>query len=145
MPEIEVADVEAIIRFSGRYAALSNFKMHDGWSVEHRYQADKTLDIHWRARILAADKPGEAKKLGRQAPMREDWPLRKEAHMYGHLCDKFTIRSMRRQLLDTKEALLVEGNSWHDNEWGVCFCPTCPGRGENKLGRLLMTLREQIR
>ena len=37
-------------------------------------------------------------------------------------------------------AILVEGNSWGDEFWGVC-----EGRGENRLGCLLMDVRSDLR
>ena len=46
--------------------------------------------------------------------------------------------------LATGGAVLVEGNTWHDNYWGCCTCSRCAGRrGRNNLGRLLMKLRAE--
>jgi predicted NAD-dependent protein-ADP-ribosyltransferase YbiA (DUF1768 family) len=43
---------------------------------------------------------------------------------------------------------MIEGNWWHDNFWGDCYCnnksgkhPECLKPGLNKLGLLLMNLR----
>jgi hypothetical protein len=38
------------------------------------------------------------------------------------------------------DARLVEGNTWNDRYWGVCR-----GVGQNKLGHLLMKLREEYK
>ena len=49
------------------------------------------------------------------------------------------------RLLSTSNATLVEGNWWHDNFWGDCYCPKCKGiPGANTLGRLLMELRSKL-
>jgi hypothetical protein len=54
--------------------------------------------------------------------------------------------NLKEQLIKTGEAQLVEGNYWHDNFWGNCFCDQCEGlEGENKLGVLLMELRDDSR
>ena len=45
----------------------------------------------------------------------------------------------------TGDAELIEGNTWHDNYWGVCSCSKCNGRGKNRLGKLLMKVREELR
>jgi ribA/ribD-fused uncharacterized protein len=49
-------------------------------------------------------------------------------------------------LLSTGAAVLVEGNTWHDQTWGDCRCgrAACAERGANHLGRLLMELRNQL-
>ena len=38
------------------------------------------------------------------------------------------------------DALLEEGNTWGDRVWGVC-----QGQGENRLGKILMKVREELR
>ena len=46
----------------------------------------------------------------------------------------------------TAPAPLLEGNYWHDNYWGDCKCKTCEKtEGQNKLGRILMIVRKEIR
>jgi predicted NAD-dependent protein-ADP-ribosyltransferase YbiA (DUF1768 family) len=61
------------------------------------------------------------------------------------LRQKFAIPELRRQLLDTGHQELEEGNYWHDNEWGNCYCMKCRTiAGKNKLGILLMQVREEI-
>jgi predicted NAD-dependent protein-ADP-ribosyltransferase YbiA (DUF1768 family) len=49
-------------------------------------------------------------------------------------------------LLDTGDEELVEGTTWHDNIWGNCSCPKCKNiPGQNRLGKLLMQIREEIK
>ena len=43
-------------------------------------------------------------------------------------------------LLKTEDELLVEENSWGDTYWGKC-----KGKGQNKLGKILMRVRDEIR
>lgn len=62
---------------------------------------------------------------------------------------KFTQNTkLRKRLLATRNERLVEGNTWHDNFWGECYCPHCENKvGLNHLGKLLMeirTLRQKI-
>ena len=57
------------------------------------------------------------------------------------LCCKFKDNhSLRQALLDTKDVHLIEGNNWGDTYWGVC-----KGIGCNKLGEILMQIREEIK
>lgn len=125
---------------AGDNSFLSNFYEHDGSTVEHRYQAAKTDDMTWAARILSAPTPGAAKKLGRRAPMRPTWDDEKVAVMLTLLRAKFTRPDLARHLLATGDATLIEGNWWGDRFWGVC-----DGEGENHLGRLLMQVRDELR
>ena len=58
---------------------------------------------------------------------------------------KFSIKGLKEKLLATGDEELVEGNFWHDNFWGVCSCSKCGNKGQNKLGKLLMQVREEIK
>jgi predicted NAD-dependent protein-ADP-ribosyltransferase YbiA (DUF1768 family) len=61
--------------------------------------------------------------------------------------DKFSGRNpgLRDALVATGDAELVEGNSWHDNFWGVCSCSRCKNKeGQNYLGRLLEEVRASL-
>lgn len=143
---------ETIGRFHGAYRFLSNFfpspVVYAGETyptAEHAFQAAKTLDKKWRARIQGAAVPGNAKALGRAAPLREDWEAVKIAVMFGVLFHKFLAHTLLiDRLAATDPAYLEEGNTWHDNFWGVCYCADCPGLGKNILGKLLMRLRDQL-
>jgi predicted NAD-dependent protein-ADP-ribosyltransferase YbiA (DUF1768 family) len=44
------------------------------------------------------------------------------------------------KLLGTGDAYLEEGNTWHDEVWGVYA-----GRGTNWLGKILMEVRGELR
>ena len=56
------------------------------------------------------------------------------------LCLKVADEQLADWLLETGDEELVEGNTWSDTTWGVCN-----GVGENKLGRLLMIVRDMIK
>ena len=64
------------------------------------------------------------------------------------LCLRLKFRQnprLRECLLSTQDAVLVEGNTWHDNYWGNCRCRKCRRhKGLNRLGRLLMQVRAEI-
>lgn len=123
---------------NGVHLFLSNFYQHGNWTVEHHYQAAKTDDPEWAAKILNAPTPGQAKRLGRKAPMRPTWESEKVAVMLALLRVKFLWPDLEQALLATGDAVLIEGNTWNDTFWGVCN-----GRGQNHLGRLLMQVREE--
>ena len=140
---------EVIDRFTGPYAFLSNFHpcrvTFYGMtfpSVEAAFQAAKCADHRDRAQFLAMT-PEQAKRFGRQIRMRDDWDARKLTIMHNLLVHKFSENpDLIPKLLATGGAVLVEGNTWHDNYWGCCTCSRCGGRrGRNNLGRLLMELR----
>lgn len=126
------------------YAFLSNFYpspiMIDGlhWpTVEHYYQAKKTLDPAIRERIRVASTPAEAKRLGRNFKPRKDWENIKIKIMKKALWIKFTQNiNLGVMLLGTGEAVLHE-DSPHDRVWGI--------HGQDLLGKLLMEVRTGMR
>jgi len=138
--------MNVITQFQNEYRFLSNFwYMPDGLTVEHWYQAAKTNDKEWKHKILNTSSPGQAKKLGRQVPLRRDWEDVKLSVMEQLLRLKFSFPELRQHLIDTYPAELIEGNFWHDNGWGDCYCDKCKYiNGKNNLGKLLMKIRDEI-
>jgi ribA/ribD-fused uncharacterized protein len=131
--------------FRGDYRFLSNFYMVGNTSVEHQYQAAKTDDLVLKAKILACEKPGEAKRMGHgiEPP---DWKTRSLSIMYKLVKQKFNILKLRERLLATGNEELCEGNNWHDNFWGACICADCADKKKfNHLGKILMQVREEAR
>lgn len=135
-----------ITSFHGPHRFLSNFYpapvMLDGTvypTVEHAFQAAKTTDRAMRWHFLRAPTPGDAKKLGRQVTLRDDWEQIKLQVMMDLVWLKFQEPSLSARLVETAGRDLVEGNHWNDRFWGVCG-----GVGENWLGRILMTVRDTI-
>ena len=136
-----------IDRFTGDYAFLSNFAVSriemDGLiypTVEHAYQAAKTLNAQQRGVIRVAMTPGKAKRLGRKVDMRPDWHKMKLDIMSELVAKKFEIPELAAKLIDTGEHELIEGNYWNDTYWGMCN-----GKGSNNLGIILMNTRHDIR
>ena len=142
-----IKDSRGIInRFSGKYFFLSNFAfcdvVYEGTTyktVEHAFQASKSLDTDTRKLFLQADTPADAKRLGRQVKLRSDWESVKLDIMKELLRQKFNQEPFHTLLVGTGNAELVEGNYWNDTYWGVCN-----GIGENHLGKLLMEIRQEI-
>lgn len=87
--------------------------------------------------------PGQAKRLGRKVPLREDWEERKLAVMEFLLRQKFSIEPLRSWLA-AEQGEIVEWNHWHDSWWGECVCGECPVPGKNHLGKLLMKIRGEL-
>lgn len=144
----------AIISFSKDYRFLSNFfactVTKDGISypsVEHYYQAMKSSDVNIHKRVAKMRTASEAKKFGRtimydDLEWRDDWDQIKLKVMTEGLVQKFKPNTtLAENLKSTAGYLIIEGNSWKDNYWGVDFES---GIGENKLGILLMRIREKL-
>lgn len=134
--------------FQGEYRFLSNF-----WpatvefegiiypTVEHAYQSAKTLDMAQRRRIAALATPAEAKHAGEAMPLRPDWASIKYNVTLTCVRYKYTHHpELARKLLATGDAYLEEGNTWHDEIWGVY-----QGHGMNWLGKILMQVRGELR
>lgn len=135
-----------IDRFQGEYRWLSNFWpvdiLFEGQmypSVEHAYQAAKTLDLDERRRIALLKRPGDAKRAGRYLTLRADWTEAKLKVMEELLRCKFANEALRKKLRATAGMLIMEGNTWGDTYWG-----TYDGKGDNHLGKLLMKVRTEI-
>lgn len=59
---------------------------------------------------------------------------------------KFSLPENAEKLLATGDAELIEGNYHHDNLWGSCMCEKCKTKtGQNRLGRILMQVREELK
>ncbi len=135
--------------FRGEYRFLSNFwpcrVEYEGViypSVEHAYQAAKTLDKSTRQRIGKAKTPGEAKRIGHRVPARPGWFWARPYVMRSLVEQKFRQDArLRQKLLDTGQEELIEWNTWHDQFWGRCACLACGEEGKNVLGEMLMDVR----
>lgn len=130
--------------FSGRHRFLSNFwpcKIRYGNlvypSVEHAYQAAKTLNRDSKQEIALVRNPGLVKHMGGRLRLRPDWPEVKLEIMRDLTIIKYSDRELQENLLSTGDKELIEGNYWGDTYWGVCR-----GTGENHLGIILMEVRE---
>ena len=132
------------------YGCFSNFSPHgfelDGkwWPTgEHYFQAQKFASTPYMDQIRQARNPTEAKKMGRRRsyPLRSDWEEVKDQVMLRSVLRKFeTHADIRAVLLATGDEPLVE-NAPRDYYWGC----GADGTGQNKLGKVLMTVRTLLR
>lgn len=139
--------------FQGRYAWMSNFyvtpaKYKDVLykTSEHAYQAAKCALESERQRVADCATPALAKKLGKYVTLVEGWEHHiKDDVMREVVASKFELSpELAARLGRTNGAYLMEGNVWHDNYWGVCFCARCDGMGKNMLGEILMEVRKTL-
>lgn len=139
--------IHRIDSFRYEHAFLSNFYpsllKSDGIvypTVEHAFQASKSLKAAERREIAQCGSPGRAKSMGRRVKLRSDWESIKVHVMTQLVRLKFQTHSdLRLRLLATGAAELIEGNTWNDRFWGVCG-----DQGQNRLGRILMQVRGEI-
>ena len=138
-----------IQRFRDAYGFLSNF--HEApvsyggltyGNAEAAFQAQKCMS-HEQKRAFTQMRPAKAKKAGRQVALRPDWEQVKVDIMAGIVLAKFSgNEELKWRLLATGDAILEEGNTWHDTFWGV---DAKTGEGQNHLGRILMEVRARLR
>ena len=138
-----------IKEFQGENRFLSNFyPCRIDWeeivysSVEHAYQASKTLNLQERLRIASLSTPGKAKRTGSRLTIRPDWESVKISVMESLVRQKFTRHQILKQaLLATGNQEIQEGNTWSDTFWGVSLST---GEGRNELGKIIMRIREKL-
>jgi N-glycosidase YbiA len=134
----------------GDYGCFSNFSAHPIelkgkiWrTTEHYFQAQKFPDTEHEEEIHLVASPMVAARMGRSRsrPLRKDWETAKDNIMREALVAKFTQHlDLKEILLGTGDALLVE-HTKNDKYWG----DGGDGSGQNKLGKLLMEVREELR
>ena len=139
--------MEKIDRFKDDYWFLSNFSEYPVYyqgriwpTAEHAYQAMKTSDLDLQEEIRKAATPGIAKKKGRKVKLRKGWEALKYHIMTESVMSKFKQNpDIAKKLVETGDAHLAEGNDWGDTYWG-----TVNGKGQNKLGHILMYVRNTV-
>lgn len=139
-----------IREFQGEYRWLSNFYPASVTymgiyftTAEHAYQAAKCAKKEDAYIIADLPSPADAKRKGKRVTMRDDWEDVKDDIMYDIVYLKFASHpTLTKKLLDTGDDTLMEGNYWNDTYWGV---DKRSGRGQNKLGKILMRVREELR
>jgi len=134
-----------INRFRDEYAFLSNFHPAEIYfsglvfeTVEHAFQAAKTVRLEQRFEISNAATPVAAKKLGRGVTLRLGWDYMRVDVMDLLVNLKFfTYPGLMKKLVATGDEEIIEGNTWGDTFWGVCN-----DVGENHLGKILISVRQ---
>ena len=142
-----------ITSFTDKYRFLSNFyvcpvmieyKGHKWATAEQAYQAAKLKDEDMsfmnqmdQNKITAS----QAKRLGKEIDIRDDWSYIRTNVMTIIVADKFDKNEdLMEMLQETKGQELIEGNTWGDTFWGQCPI----GNGRNELGKILMNVRDSI-
>jgi ribA/ribD-fused uncharacterized protein len=137
-------------RVNEPYGCFSNFSPHgfrlDGkwWPTsEHYFQAQKFAGTPYEEKVRLAKSPMEAANTGRdrRLPLRDDWEEVKDDIMRKAVLKKFqTHKEIREILLSTGDERIVEKTPV-DRYWG---CGP-DGKGKNRLGEILMEVREILR
>lgn len=138
---------KGIFGFFGDYRYLSNFHLApltvDGLTYptsEHAYMAQKSLDPTVREAFTRIGSPMDARRQGQLVQLRPDWEEVKVAAMLKVSQAKYANPELAAKLLATGDRYLEETNYWKDVIWGFCN-----GRGTNYLGRVLMSVRDELR
>lgn len=146
--------------FTGEWSLLDNFAptpvviggVYFATS-EHAFAWRKAADPKDAERIRLALDPGMAKALGRRVPLAADWEKVKFDWMRYVVQMKLDQNpSVRGKLRLTQDRVIVEGNTWQDDIWGMV--ESAPSNvpyarkaweGRNALGLILMWERERLR
>ena len=134
------------MRFENEFEFLSNFVPCEIVvlelkfpTLEHAFQASKTLWESERITISQLPTPGKAKRMGKKIHLRSDWERIKINVMFELLQQKFSQPLFKDLLLNTSDIEIVE-DTWDDQFWGVV-----DGSGSNHLGKLLMVIRDNLK
>jgi ribA/ribD-fused uncharacterized protein len=135
---------------TGEYGCFSNFSRHPiqiggkTWPTsEHYFQAQKFAGTEYEDEVRKAPTAMTAARMGRsrQRPLRSDWDSVKDQIMLEAVRAKFTQHDgLKAILLGTGDARIVE-HTTNDAYWG----DGGDGSGENRLGQILMQVREELR
>jgi hypothetical protein len=158
-----MSEINKIDSFKGKYASFSNYfnrknlveyKGLKFTNTEAAFQCQKTYDASIQG-LAQTMSPNDVKKaFGRAGlpgfpkfTLRTDWESVKYEVMHEVVKAKFEQNpDLKEILLNTGDAELIEGNTWHDNCWGDCHCPKCSSiKGTNWLGKVLMQVRSELR
>ena len=132
---------------SNFYAADVEFEGAEYPTIEHAFQAAKSLDFAERRAVKNAKTASEAKRMGRKIKRRTDWFDVSLVVMETLVRQKFTrYPELKSKLLETGDAKLIEGNNWNDRFYGAVYDTNrSEWMGENHLGKILMKVREELK
>ncbi|CAN5737120.1 NADAR family protein [soil metagenome] len=132
------------------YGCFSNFSPHPIrlkgkiWPTsEHYFQAQKFAGTPDEEEVRRAKSPMIAARMGRsrKRPLRKDWESAKDRIMHEAVLAKFSQHDdLQEVLLDTGDAEIVE-HTENDAYWG----DGGDGGGKNRLGQILMRVRNELR
>jgi ribA/ribD-fused uncharacterized protein len=129
--------------FSNFYAAPFVLGGRRWRTSEHYFQAQKFAGTAREEEIRQATSPAVAARMGRSRRhrLRPDWEKVKDAVMREAVRAKFSQNDeLRALLLSTGSAILIE-HTERDSYWG----DGGDGSGRNRLGQILMSVREELR
>ncbi len=145
--------MDEVINFysvNDEYGEFSNFAAYPiklkgkVWPTsEHYFQAMKFESENDQSEIRKTKSPMEAARKGRdrKRKLRRDWESVKDNVMREAVMQKFTQHpDLKEILLSTGTAKLIE-HTKNDAYWG----DGGNGSGKNKLGQILMEVREKLR
>lgn len=144
--------IEVIDSFGGKYEFLSNFSNHkvilfggEYSTSEHAFQAMKTTTERDFEYIRSAPTPAQAKWRGNRITICKNWRRQRDSAMALVVFSKFTRDTdIARELISTGDAELIEGNYHGDDYWGKIKDGSGDWVGQNKLGEVLMSVRELL-
>lgn len=150
MPAPEPTPVVNFYSTTGEHGCFSNFSRHSvflkgkRWPTsEHYFQAQKFAGTEHEDAVRQCARPSEAASMGRsrKLPLRRDWDSVKDQVMLEVVRAKFTQHEdLKAILLATGDAKLVE-HTENDSYWG----DGGDGSGKNRLGQILMRVRDELR
>lgn len=114
------------------------------WNTsEHYFQAQKFAGTEYEEQIRKAKSPMKAAELGRNRKIKicKNWDKIKDTVMYDTVKAKFIqYEELKLLLLGTENSKLIE-HTKNDDYWG----DGGNGKGLNKLGKILMKVREELK
>lgn len=142
------------MKFRGEYWFLSNmynapvtYNGVEYQNAEAAYQAQKQILVNPTASIddFKTMTGIEAKKYAHTIKMTlydiKKWNFMRDKIMYEIVKSKFSQNKyLKWRLLKTQDLDIIEENWWNDTYWGQCN-----GIGENKLGEILMRVRDELK
>ena len=150
MSEPQPRNVINFYSTTGEYGCFSNFSRHPitlkgkRWPTsEHYFQAQKFAGTEHEEEVRKCKTAREAANMGRsrKLPLRRDWEGVKDQIMLEAVRAKFTQHEdLKEILLGTGDAKLVE-HTENDSYWA----DGGDGSGKNRLGQILMQVRDELR
>ena len=139
---------DKIVGFNGEYEFLSNSyncQIYDDKdeltysNIESALIAQKSKDFGTRRKFTRLNAM-KARKKESSIPDNYEWEDNKDKIMYSFIVDKFKKgSSLADKLIKTGNKILINAVSYPDEYYGVHY-----GKGENKLGKMLMKRREEL-
>lgn len=146
--------------FTVSYMNEDGVKSYEFKTAEHAvhfFKAKLFGDLETADKIMKAETPKEAKRLGREVKNfdQDIWDLNKRAIYADVIKAKFTDernKDIKQKLIDTGDSILVECSPY-DRIWGIGYSKESSEFinrefnkwGQNLLGKVLMRVRDRIR